>query len=385
MSDLDLASQLGRWQIRALLIGIIAAVLSIIGAFLNLPQFFHSYLFAWLFWVGLSLGSLVIVMMQYLTGGIWGWSIRRLSEAAFMTLPMMAILFVPALLGLRDLYSWSSPNAPLTHGHLHKHAYLNATFFTARSVFYFAVLITFALLLRRWSIEEDESPDRITARHVTSLSAGGLIVYVLCMNFASTDWVMSLDPEWYSTIFVTVFVAGQFLNALALMTALLAGFSEHAQLRETIPTKAFHDLGNMILAFVVFWIYVSFSQFLVIWSGNLPKEISWYLPRSGGGWQWFALILMLGEFLLPFALLLWRDAKRDPRRLALICVLIVLANVLTNFWFVAPTFHPDRLYVHWLDFAELIALGGFWFALFFYFVKQRPLFAIELSEEPQHA
>lgn len=205
------------------------------------------------------------------------------------------------------------------------------------------------------------------------------------MNFASTDWVMSLNPAWYSTVFVEVFASAQFLAALALVTALLALFACQFSLADSIPVKAFHDLGNMLLAFVIFWAYVSFAQFLIIWSGNLPKEISWYLPRSGGGWQWFALILMLGEFLLPFALLLWRDAKRDPRRLALICVLIVLANVLTNFWFVAPTFHPDRLYVHWLDFAELIALGGFWFALFFYFVKQRPLFAIELSEEPQHA
>lgn len=381
MSDLDLETQFGRWQFRALFVGIIGAILSIAGAFINRPQFFHSYLFAWLFWVGLSFGALVIVMMQYLTGGVWGWSIRRLSEAAFMTLPMMAILFVPVLLGLHDLYSWSSPNAPPTHGHLHKHAYLNSTFFAARSFFYFAVLIAFALPLRRWSLAEDDSLGRTRTRHVASLSAGGLIVYVLCMNFASTDWVMSLDAEWYSTIFVTVFTAGQFLSALALMTALLACFSEHAQLRETIPTKAFHDLGNMILAFVIFWIYVSFSQFLVIWSGNLPKEISWYLERNAGGWQWVALVLMIFQFFLPFALLLSREAKRRKQRLAVIALCIVAATVVNNFWLVAPAFHPRHFYVHWLDLTELIALGGFWFAMFFWFLKAWPLLPVPSVEK----
>ncbi len=169
------------------------------------------------------------------------------------------------------------------------------------------------------------------------------------------------------------------------MTALLVLFAYQFSLADGIPAKALHDLGNMLLAFVIFWAYVSFAQFLIIWSGNLPREISWYLPRSSGGWQWFALALMLGQFLLPFALLLSRDAKRNPRRLTLICLLIVLANILMNFWFVAPSFHPDRLYVHWLDPVELVALGGFWFTLFFYFVKQRPLLPIESKEETQSA
>lgn len=376
-----LGAQFGRWQTRALLIGIVGALLSILGAFLNPPQFFHSYLFAWLFWIGLSLGALVIVMMQYLTGGVWGWSIRRLCEAAFMTLPMMAVLFVPVLLGLHQIYRWSSADALPTQGHLHKHAYLNPTFFAARSFFYFVVLSTIALLLRRWSVQQDQPGGSKLARPFTSLSAAGLIVYVLCMNFASTDWVMSLDPEWYSTIFVIVFMAGQFLAALSLMTALLAAVSGHAQLRETIPVKAFHDLGNMILAFVVFWIYVSFSQFLVIWSGNLPKEISWYLERNAGGWQWVALVLMIFQFLLPFFLLLSRQAKREKERLAVIALCIVGANVVNTFWLVAPAFHPRQFYLHWLDFAEFIALGGFWFAMFFWFLKRWPLLATHPGEE----
>jgi hypothetical protein len=347
MMDSHLSSQLNRLQRYALIVGVTAAVLSLLGGIFNHAQFFQSYLFAWLFWCGLSLGALVIVMMQFLTGGMWGLAIRRLSEAAFMALPIVALLFVPVLFGMDDLFPWSRANVLQTHGWVHRRAYLNPPFYVARTVFYFAAVITMAVLLRRWSWQQDEG-DSLAPRRLRMLSGGGLVLYVLCMNFASTDWVMSLEPDWYSTIFVTVFMAGQFLGALALMTALLAAFSGKTSLSESIPTKAFHDLGNMLLAFVIFWIYVSFSQFLVIWSGNLPKEISWYLHRSAGGWQWVALALMLCQFLIPFALLLSRAAKRHKSRLTMIAALIVLANIVNNFWLVAPSFHPRQFsFIGW--------------------------------------
>lgn len=381
--DSALTSQLNRLQRYAWIVAVVAALLSLGGAILNRAQFFESYLFAWLFWCGLSLGSLVIVMMQFLTGGLWGLAIRRLCEAAFMALPIIALLFVPVLFGMHDLFPWSRAGAVHTHGWVHKHAYLNAPFFVARTIFYFAVVITMALLLRRWSRQQDAG-DSAAPRRLRILSGGGLVVYVLCMNFASTDWVMSLEPEWYSTIFVTVFMAGQFIAALALMTVLLAVFSERAPLSENIPAKAFHDLGNMLLAFVIFWIYVSFSQFLVIWSGNLPKEISWYSHRGSGGWQWVALALMVSQFFIPFALLLSRAAKRHQSRLATIAALIVVANIINNFWLVAPAFHPKRFSVHWMDLAELLALGGIWSVTFIFFLKRRPLLPLNSTESLPH-
>lgn len=369
MNEAALISLAGRWQKRAFAAGSVAALISIAGLFFNHAQFFHSYLFAWLFWVGLSLGALVIVMMRSLTGGLWGWAIQNLCQAAFMTLPLLVLLFAPLLFGLHYVYPWSNGIFDPAHGFHHKQQYLNVPFFIARSIFYFAVLLLFAFLLRRRLREEPlVSP--------VALSASGLISYVLCMNFASTDWVMSLDPRWYSTVFVIVFISGQFLAALALMTALLCGFSS----AKTISPKAFHDLGNMLLAFVVFWIYVAFSQLLITWSGNLPREISWYLPRSRGGWQWLGLALTIGEFLLPLALLLSREAKRNPRQLGAICLCIVVMNLVNNFWLVAPTFHPFEIYVHWLDAAELVAIGGFWFGVFFWFLKQRPLLPPALAK-----
>src|SRR5947209_6915029 len=373
MNDRTLTSILNRWQKWALAVGMVAAVFSILGAVLNQAQFFQSYLFAWLFWVGLSLGALVIVMMQFLTGGQWGLAVRVLSVAAFRTLPLMVILFLPIVLGLHHIYGWSNGANGEVVGYHHKAQYLNIPFFTARAIFYFVVLVAIAFTLRRRAEEHRE-------QSVAALSAGGLIVYVLCMNFASTDWVMSLDPEWYSTVFVEVFAAGQFLAALALVTALLTWFMRDNSLGDGVPTKALHDLGNMLLAFTIFWTYVMFSQLLIIWSGNLPKEISWYLERSSGGWQWFAAALAVLAFFLPLALLLSRTAKRKRQSLGIIALIIVGGNVLANFWMTAPSFHPRSIHVHWLDFAELIALGGFWFALFFYFLKRRPLLANEWLE-----
>ena len=373
MNERALRSMLDRWQKRALAIGVVATILSIAGAIWNHAQFFESYLFAWLFWIGLSVGALVIVMMQNLTGGMWGLAIRNLSLAAVKTLPLLVVLFIPVLLGLHYIYPWSNGVLSSTAGTHHKQQYLNAPFFTGRSVLYFAVLIWFGFALLRNTRNK-------LADYPVALSAGGLISYVLCMNFASTDWVMSLTPEWYSTIFVIVFMSAHFLAALGLMTALLCLLPQS----RVLPVKAFHDLGNMLLAFVIFWIYVSFSQLLIIWSGNLPKEIAWYLPRSSGGWQWVALILALGQFLLPFALLLSREFKRSPNSLAGICIGIVVMNLINNFWFVAPAFHPQQFIVHWLDLGEPIAIGGFWLALFFRFLKTMPLFPAELAEARQY-
>ena len=371
-----------RWQTRALVVGLIAAVLSLLGLFFQRTQFFHSYLFAWLFWSGFPFGALVILMMQFLTGGQWGLALRNLSLAACRTLPLVALLFIPVLLGLHQIYGWSNGANGEAPGYHHKAQYLNIPFFTARSVFYFVVLGGIALLLRRWSIAQ--ANPKIVPPRLSALSSIGLIVYVLCMNFASTDWVMSLTPEWYSTVFVEVFASGQFLSALALTTALLCVLSGYSSLGKAIPTKAFQDLGSMLLAFVIFWAYVSFSQLLIIWSGNLPKEISWYLARSSGGWQWFAALLVLAQFFLPFALLLSRSRKCDPRRLARICWCILAASVVNNFWLIAPSFHPQQIYAHWLDLTTWLALGGFWFALFFYFVKGQPLVPRELLETPEN-
>jgi len=378
----DPIPNLNRYQVGALLVGLIAGVISLIGAIANRQQFFHSYLFAWLFWSGISFGALIVLMMQHLTGGVWGLALVRLADAAMGLLPWMALLFVPILLGLGDIYPWTHGGTGDTGSYHHKQHWFYLPFFITRSVIYFSLLVGLTLLLRRWTLREPNPLE--PGLRLRALSSGGLILYVLCMNLASTDWVMSLTPEWYSTIFVIVFMAGHFLTALALLTALLTWVSGTFPGANGLPTKVFSDLGNMLLAFVIFWTYVSFSQLLIIWSGNLPKEIAWYLPRSSGGWQWLAVALAIGEFALPFALLLSRPAKRSPKGLGTICLCILIGGILNNYWLVAPSFHPQGFNLHWLDFALFVGLGGIWFALFIRSVKQRAIVPPILMEVAQH-
>jgi hypothetical protein len=363
----------------ALVAALVAAALC---AVLNRPQFFHSWLVAWTFFTGIACGALVIVMMQALTGGAWGVAVRRFAEAAMLTLPLMALLFVPVLIGVHDLFPWSRADTMAAHPKWqHKQGYLNLPFFAARGFVCLALLSGLAFLLRHWSVQQDQmAAGMLPAKRVRALSAGGLVVYVLCMNFASTDWVMSLEPDWYSTIFVVIFMAGHFLTALALMTALLAFFAGRAPFESAISTKHFHDLGNLLFTFVIFWVYVSFSQFLIIWSGNLPNEISWYLHRTSAGWKGMALLLLLAQVALPLGLLLLRGMKRKRERLGTIAAMIVLADLLTVYWLIAPTFHPQGVRIHWLDFTTLIVVGGFWVAMFLWFLSRQPLLPLHPEE-----
>jgi Ni/Fe-hydrogenase subunit HybB-like protein len=381
-----LPAQILRTRRHAFLVALAAAVLCAIGGVLNRPQFFHSWLVAWIFFTGISCGALVIVMMQFLTGGDWGFAVQRLAEAAMLTLPLMALLFVPVLIGVHDIFPWcrggESGSIQMSP---HNQGYLNVPFFAARGFFYFAVLIALAWSIRHWSVRQDQGTgSRLPGKRLRALSGGGLVAYVLCMNFASTDWIVSLEPDWYSTMLVIIFMAGQFLSALALMTVLLALFAGREPFAGVIKTKHFHDLGNLLLTFVIFWTYVSFSQFLIIWSGNLPKEISWYLHRTMGGWKEVALLLTIFQFALPVALLLQRGMKRRRERLAAIAVMILVLNVVNVYWLIAPAFHPEGVRIHWLDFATLIAIGGLWTDAFLWILGRQPLLPMHPEEELRH-
>lgn len=315
------------------------------AACLGQGQAARSYWFAWLFWSGLGFGSLAMLMLQHVTGGAWGMAVRRPADAAASTLPLAALLFVPVLAVLPDLFPWARPGAPLAP---HKHAYLSVPWFEARSAAYFLACITLSQFLR--------------GRRAEAVSGPGLVVFVLCMNFASTDWLMSLEPHWYSTMFAVIFIVGQFLAALALVIAVLTH-------EEGMTIKPMHDLGNLLLTFVVFWAYVSFSQFLIIWSGNLPREISWYVHRREGGWAYLAGFLALFQFALPLAFLLSRTAKRHARSLRLIAIMVLAACGVNVFWLVAPSFHPQGFRVHWLDVAAFAGIGGLWLAWFQHHLK----------------
>jgi hypothetical protein len=369
--------QLNRLQRLGLLAGGAGLLLCGLGMSVNPRQFFVSYLCGFTFWLGLSLGCLGVAMIHHLTGGRWGFMTRRFLEAGFMTLPLLAALFVPLLFGLRELYPWARPDAVAASEMLrHKQIYLNVPGFIGRAGFFFAVWIAMAFLLRKWSGQQDASPDPRPTIRMRTLSGPGMVVYPLTATFAFVDWVMSIEPAWHSTMFLVIVLIGQILSAFAWVTLLLAWFREQAPFREAVTPRHFHDLGNLLLAFVVFWTYVSFGQFLIIYSGNLPHEIDWYLHRIGGDWKWVVGGLALFHFLVPFFLLLFRGVKRNVPRLAAIAALIFGVHVAAVYWLIAPTFHPEGIRVHWLDAAAFVGLGGLWLAGFAASLKRRALLAV---------
>jgi hypothetical protein len=366
--------QFDRLQHRAFAVGLAALAVLVGGVLLNSEQFFRSYLLAYVFWIGIALGSLAIVMLHHLVGGAWGSVIRRLLEAGTRTLPLMTLLFIPILFGLHDLYLWARPDHVAADQLLqHKSLYLNIPFFVIRNILYFAVWIVTATFLNRWSFEHDRTGEPILTRRLRLLSGPGLVLYGLTVTFASIDWVMSLEPDWFSTIYGILFIVGQGLTTLAFVIPAAVLLADRQPLSKVIAPTHFHDLGNLLLSFVVLWAYIAFSQYLIIWSGNLPEEIPWILRRTTGGWEWIGLFLVPFHFVLPFLLLLSRGTKRSARMLFRVAVLILFMRIVDLFWIVVPAFLPTGLAIHWMDLAAFIGVGGMWLAVFVRQLKARPL------------
>ena len=288
-------AELARFQRLAFLIGIVLLVAAAIAALLiPIPglrkQFFHSYLLAYVFWIGIALGSLAIVMVQHVAGGAWGVVIRRILESSTRTLPLMAILFLPILLGMHDLYHWSHREAVGENEILRlQSGYFNVGFFIVRAVIYFAIWGTLIYFLNKWSAEQDQTADIRLANRMQTLSGPGIVLFALTVTFAAVDWVMSLDPEWYSTIFGILFMGGWGLSALSFTIAVAVLLANREPLRGVLAPRHFHDLGKLLLAFVMLWAYFNLSQFLIIWWGNLPEEVPWYLRRMTGDGKSLAL------------------------------------------------------------------------------------------------
>lgn len=374
----SLQSQFRKWQRAGLIVGAVGLAICILVGFFHPARAFQAYWFAWIFWIGIGFGGLSIQMLQNMVQGKWGEAIARPAEAATLTLPLMALLFVPAWFGIPHIFPWARPDFWM-HGWEHKRHYLTAGWFTVRSAAYLITASALAFALCRYA----HSPERrisiaSSAVHPVPVGAGstlrklsgaGLVFYGLLVLFASTDWFMSLEPEWYSTMPVVIVMAGDFVSALSFSIIVAIALTRVGSAAGSLTVKQLHDLGNLLLAFVIFWIYVCFSQFLIIWSGDEPREISWYLHRKSGGWQYVATALALTQFAVPFALLLSRAAKQHAHRLLPIAALIFAASILNTFWLITPAFTPGRLRFPCLEFAALLGIGGLWMSTFLSFLK----------------
>ena len=374
-------ASVGRLQQRALTVGILGLALMMFGAAASPAQFFRSYLVGYLFALGVTLGCLGLLMLQHLTGGHWGVMIRRPLESATRTLPVLAVLFVPLGFGLRQLYAWTGPmEKPLSRFQM---SYLTIPGFLTRAAIYFAIWILLMLLLNSWSLQQDARPDRALRRKLQMLSGPGIVLYVFTMTFAAVDWVMSLSPHWSSTIYGFLFVGGQAVSAMALMIAVAVLLAQSEPMSGILQPRHLHDLGKLLLAFVMLWAYFAFSQLLIIWAGNLPEEIPFYVKRLRGGWGALGVLILLFHFALPFFLLLSRDLKRSARLLPRLAIAVIFMRLVDLFWMTAPEFSPDAFRVHWMDVAAPAGIGGIWLAYFAWQLKGRPLLPLgdpELAE-----
>ncbi|HWG43989.1 MAG TPA: hypothetical protein VN688_14520 [Gemmataceae bacterium] len=352
-------------------------------------QLFLSYLVGYNYWLGSALGCLVFLMLQYVTGGAWGLLLRRILEAAASTLPLLAILFVPILLGLPYVYKYGVWSPEPTDELLRfKATWLSAPFVVGKAIAYFACWIGLTVLFRRWSKQQDEGVNGRLLERCENLGAPGIIVYALTITFASIDWVMSLEPDWYSTIYPVMFSVGQLLNGLAFAVTVLLLLADRPPFAGALQPTHLRDLGSLLLTFVIFWAYMSFSQFLLVWVGNLPEETPWYLRRSRGGWQYVVIVIAICHFGLPFLMLLLRDIKEHRGRLLGVAVGLLAMRFLDMFWWVEPAFNHEGEHFYWLlDLSAWVGVGGVFIWWFLGQLKSRPLLPFKdpnLAEALRH-
>lgn len=377
-------ADIARWRTLALGAGGVALIVWGIGTAFNVEQGLRSWLLGFIFWGGIALGSLGVLMLQYLTGGAWGVVIRRFLEAATRTLPLVVLMFVPIAIGVgtRNVYEWT--NLPATdHVMEHRGVFMTPWFWIIRSIIYFLMFGGMVYLLNKWSIKQDETnsveESRLVLERASRFSGPTLVFYALTVTFAVVDWMLMLDAHWFSTIWGLLFVAGWALSCFCFVVAITAYLSDKAPMDRVLGKRHYHDLGKLMLALTMVWAYFNFSQFLIIWAGNLPEETGWYLTRMKGAWGYIGVALIAFHFAFPFLVLLQQDFKRRARWLALLAIFILVMRVVDMFYLIGPSnritggMAPGAFHISWMDFVAPVAVGGIWLWWFFGELAKRPL------------
>ncbi len=361
--------RLERWTLWAGAVGLAALAASFGLGLGDGRQLFHSYLVAWLFGLSLALGGLFFVLLQLVTRAGWSVAVRRLAEHTAGTLGLFLVLFVPLALSLGELYPWAGPEAGVeVHGQ-----HLRPDLFLARSLAYLASWALIAGWVRRRSLAQDESRDPAVTRRLQSLAAPALVWFGFTLTFAAFDWVLSLDPHWHSTIFGVYFFSGTAMVGLAVLVLLVLGLGRAGLLAGVVTAEHRHDLGKLLFAFLVFWAYIAFSQYMLIWYANLPEETAWYAHRLAPGWKGVSVGLAVGHFVLPFFFLLPREAKRRPATLGAAAAWLLAMHYLDLYWLVMPGLHRQGVQPHLLDLLTLVAVLGLFLAAWGLLARRRPL------------
>ena len=382
-------AEIDRRRSLALIAGVAGLVVCALGFVVDRGHFFRAWLISYLLVLGIALGSMALMMVQHLSGGTWG-VFRRIFEASSRTIPFMALLFIPVLLGMSDLYVWTHPEHVQADEILrHKAPYLNVPFFIGRAILYFAVWIGLALVLNKLSARQDTGDVAVNST-IQRVSGAGLVLYALTVTFAGIDWIMSLNPHWYSTLFGFLMMGGQGLAALAFTIVISTILVKREPLNTLLTPSHFHDLGKLMFAFVMLWAYFNFSQFLLTYAANLIEEIPYMITRTSHGWQYLAVFLITFHFAVPWLLLLSRRLKRTPQRLVMVAAWLLFARYADLYMMITPEFvstgqnvhlaegeHAvSHFFVHWLDLAAPLAIGGLWFWMFLTELKKRQMLAV---------
>ena len=356
-----------KWMVIAAVVGVIGIAGSFFlasGAEGGMDYLLETYLVSYAFFLSLSLGALFFVMLQHVTRAGWSVVVRRIAEAIAANVWLMALLAIPILLGMEHLYHWAHPGAadhdPLIAG---KAGFLNVQFFMIRVAVYFGIWIVLAWFFNRTSRAQDGNPDPALTRRMEVLSAPGIVLFALSLNFAAFDLLMSLDPHWFSTIYGVYYFSSSVLLFFAVMPKILVWLQMQGLLKRAVTVEHYHDIGKFMFAFTVFWAYIAFSQYMLIWYGNIPEETEWFLKRQTGGWTAISLTLLFGHFVLPFLMLISRHVKRRPRLLAVIGVYVAAMCWIDMYWLVIPEFSPGVARFGLLDVAVYLAVGGLYSTL----------------------
>ena len=377
-------AEIGRWRTLSLGLGGIALIIWAVGAYFNTEQALRSWLLGFIFWGGIALGSLGVLMLQYLTGGAWGVVIRRILEAATRTLPLVIIMFIPLAIGVwtHSFYEWTHL-PPTDHVMEVRGIFMTPWFWIVRSIGYFFLFSIMVYLLNKWSVQQDKTvtveESRLVLEKASRFSGPTMVIYALTVTFAVIDWMLTLDPHWFSTMWGLLFVAGWALSCFCFVVAILAYLSDKAPMDRVVGKRHFHDLGKLMLALTMVWAYFNFSQFLIIWAGNLPEETVFYLTRMKGAWGYMGIALIAFHFAFPFLVLLQQDFKRRAKWIATLAMFILVMRLVDMFYIIGPSarvsgvLENGAFYVSWMDFVAPIAVGGIWLWWFFGELIKRPL------------
>jgi hypothetical protein len=375
-------------QLTAIIVAAVGLGLTLAGGLFGLgghgeadsKQFFFSWLTSFAFYTTIGLGALFFVILHHLVRASWSTGLRRIAENLAINLPLMAVLSIPVVIGLKKVYHWAGEHGAIADPILEaKHSYLNVSAFGVRAVVFFVLWTAIIWFFRSNSVAQDSTGAHALTFKMRRFAPLSMLTFALSSTFFAFDWLMSLDYHWFSTMFGVYIFAGSVISFFATTILVVLWLTRNNVLANTLTVGNFHDAGKLMFGFIVFWTYVSFSQYFLIWYANIPEETAWYLHRSQGGWQYLGTLVIVGHFILPFWVLMSRHIKRNRMILGVGAFWMLLMHFVDLYYVIMPSLH-HHFHPHWLDITAFVGMGGVFFAAFIFWCRKAAVIA---HKDPQ--